>query len=153
MDHGDLARQMFYKGYNCSQAVVTAFHKELAMTEAEAARLSSSFGGGMGRMRETCGAVSGMLLVAGFLWGYDAPGDDKAKAEHYRLVQRLAGKFRERAGSIVCQELLGNPPSDPAPTPRTADFYKTRPCADFVALAGEILDQELEKRAASHTRL
>ena len=147
MDHSVLSKEMFCKGYNCAQAVVTAFHEELGMTESEAARLSSSFGGGMGRMRETCGAVSGMLLAAGLLWGYDTPGDDEAKAAHYRLVQKLAGKFRERTGSILCRELLGNPPSDPNPTPRTADFYKTRPCAGFVALAAGILDEEIAERS------
>ena len=146
MDHGVLSKEMFCKGYNCAQAVVAAFHEELGMTESEAARLSSSFGGGMGRMRETCGAVSGMLLVAGLLWGYGTPGDDEAKAAHYRLVQEMAAKFRERTGSLICRELLGNPPSDPNPTPRTADFYKTRPCAGFVALAAEILDGEIAER-------
>ena len=146
MDHGALSKEMFCKGYNCAQAVVAAFHEELGMTESEAARLSSSFGGGMGRMRETCGAVSGMLLVAGLLWGYGTPGDDEAKADHYRLVQEMAAKFRERTGSLICRELLGNPPSDPNPTPRTADFYKTRPCAGFVALAAEILDGEIAER-------
>ena len=147
MDHSALSKEMFCKGYNCAQAVVAAFHEELGMTESEAARLSSSFGGGMGRMRETCGAVSGMLLVAGLLWGYGTPGDDEAKAAHYRLVQEMAAKFRERTGSLICRELLGNPPSDPNPTPRTADFYKTRPCAGFVALAAEILDQEIAERS------
>ena len=146
MDHRALSKEMFCKGYNCAQAVVAAFHEELGMTESEAARLSSSFGGGMGRMRETCGAVSGMLLVAGLLWGYGTPGDDEAKADHYRLVQEMAAKFRERTGSLICRELLGNPPSDPNPTPRTADFYKTRPCAGFVALAAEILDGEIAER-------
>ena len=146
MDHSVLSKEMFCKGYNCAQAVVAAFHEELGMTESEAARLSSSFGGGMGRMRETCGAVSGMLLVAGLLWGYGTPGDDEAKAAHYRLVQEMAAKFRERTGSLICRELLGNPPSDPNPTPRTADFYKTRPCAGFVALAAEILDGEIAER-------
>ena len=146
MDHGALSKEMFCKGYNCAQAVVAAFHEELGMTESEAARLSSSFGGGMGRMRETCGAVSGMLLVAGLLWGYGTPGDDEAKADQYRLVQEMAAKFRERTGSLICRELLGNPPSDPNPTPRTADFYKTRPCAGFVALAAEILDGEIAER-------
>ena len=146
MDHSTLAAEMFYKGYNCAQAVVAAFHEELGMTESEAARLSSSFGGGMGRMRETCGAVSGMLLVAGLLWGYGTAGDDEAKAAHYRLVQEMAAKFRERTGSLICRELLGNPPSDPNPTPRTADFYKIRPCAGFVALAAEILVGEIAER-------
>ena len=146
MDHREKAAELFVNGCNCAQAVVAAFHEELGMTESEAARLSSSFGGGMGRMRETCGAVSGMLLVAGLLWGYGTPGDDEAKAAHYRLVQEMAAKFRERTGSLICRELLGNPPSDPNPTPRTADFYKTRPCAGFVALAAEILDGEIAER-------
>ena len=146
MTRAEHAAELFASGYNCAQAVVTAFHKELGMTESEAARLSSSFGGGMGRMRETCGAVSGMLLVAGLLWGYDTPGDDESKAAHYRLVQKLAALFRDRTGSIICRELLGSPPSDPNPPPRTAEFYKTRPCAGFVALAAEILDQEIAER-------
>ena len=115
------------------------------MTESEAARLSSSFGGGMGRMRETCGAVSGMLLVAGLLWGYGTPGDDEAKAAHYRLVQEMAAKFRERTGSLICRELLGNPPSDPNPTPRDAEFYQKRPCARLVALAAQILDDYIRE--------
>ena len=146
MEHKALAEEFFRAGYNCAQAVVVAFHDTLGISERQAARLSSSFGGGMGRMRETCGAVSGMLLVAGLLWGYGTPGDDSSKAEHYRLVQKLAGKFRERTGSLVCRELLGNPPSDPTPTPRTPDFYKNRPCAGFVGLAAEILDEELRQR-------
>ena len=140
MDHGMKAAELFLGGYNCAQAVVVAFCDELGMTEAQAARMASSFGGGMGRMREVCGAVSGMLLVAGILYGYDTPGDDVSKKRHYTLVQQLAGQFREEVGSIVCREILKNPPSDPNPTPRTAEFYKTRPCARMVLLAGNILD-------------
>ena len=140
MDHGMKAAELFLGGYNCAQAVVVAFCDELGMTEAQAARMASSFGGGMGRMREVCGAVSGMLLVAGILYGYDTPGDDVSKKRHYTLVQQLAGQFREEVGSIVCREILKNPSSDPNPTPRTAEFYKTRPCARMVLLAGNILD-------------
>ena len=98
----------------------------------------------MGRMREVCGAVSGMLMVAGLLYGYDVPGDDRIKMEHYALVQDLAGQFREQVGSIVCREILKNPPSDPKPTPRTEEFYKVRPCARLVLLAGQILDRYIE---------
>jgi C_GCAxxG_C_C family probable redox protein len=94
----------------------------------------------MGRMREVCGAVSGMLMLAGILYGYDTPGDDVSKKKHYALVQELSGKFREQTGSIVCREILKNPPSDPNPTPRTAEFYKTRPCVRMVTLAAQILD-------------
>ncbi|MGM9605713.1 MAG: C-GCAxxG-C-C family protein [Faecousia sp.] len=141
MNHRDLAVENFKKGYNCSQSVVVAFCDVTGMTAEYAARLSSSFGGGMGRMREVCGAVSGMLMVAGLLYGYDVPGDDESKLAHYRLVQELAGKFREREQSIICREILNNPPSDPNPTPRDVEFYRKRPCARLVALAAGILDE------------
>lgn len=140
MNHSEKAMDNFLNGYNCSQSVVVAFCDVTGMTPEYAARLASSFGGGVGRMREICGAVSGMLLVAGLLYGYDTPGDDVGKKEHYALVQSLAGQFRDKEGSIICREILKNPPSDPNPTPRTAEFYAKRPCARLVALAAEILD-------------
>lgn len=142
--HGKLAAELFLKGYNCSQSVVVAFCDVTGMTPRHAARVSSSFGGGMGRMREVCGAVSGMLLVAGLLYGYDTPGNDESKRKHYQLVQDLAGKFREQTHSIICREILNNPPSDPNPTPRTAEFYKNRPCARLVSLAADILDEYIQ---------
>ena len=141
MDHGIKAAELFLQGYNCAQAIVVAFSDVTGLDESFSARMSSSFGGGMGRMREVCGAVSGMLMVAGLLYGYDVPGDDRIKMEHYALVQDLAGQFREQVGSIVCREILKNPPSDPKPTPRTAEFYAKRPCARMVLLAGQILDR------------
>jgi C_GCAxxG_C_C family probable redox protein len=140
MNHAEYAGELFMKGYNCAQAVVVAFCDLTGFEPDYAARLSSSFGGGMGRMREVCGAVSGMLMLAGILYGYDTPGDDVSKKKHYALVQELSGKFREQTGSIVCREILKNPPSDPNPTPRTAEFYKTRPCVRMVTLAAQILD-------------
>ena len=140
MEHGMYAAELFLKGYNCAQAVAMAFCDVTGMDEKAAARMVSSFGGGMGRMREVCGAVSGMLFVAGCLYGYDTWDDDAAKKAHYTLVQELAGKFREEAGSIVCREILKNPPSDPNPSPRTAQYYAQRPCARMVMLASEILD-------------
>ena len=145
MDHGELAAQLFLGGCNCAQAVVVAFCDVTGMKPQYAARLSSSFGGGMGRMREVCGAVSGMLLVAGLLYGYGTPGDDESKRAHYKLVQELAGKFREREHSIVCRDILKNPPSDPNPTPRDAEFYQKRPCARLVALAAQILDDYIRE--------
>ena len=145
MDHSQYAAELFVGGYNCAQAIMVAFCDVTGLDKDTAARMSASFGGGMGRMREVCGAVSGMLMVTGFLYGYDTPGDDKVKMEHYRLVQELAGKFREEMGSIVCREILKNPPSDPNPTPRTPEFYKTRPCARMVALAAQILDAYIEE--------
>ena len=143
-NHGKLAAELFLKGYNCSQSVVVAFSDVTGMSPRHAAMISSSFGGGMGRMREVCGAVSGMLLVAGLLYGYDTPGDDESKRQHYQLVQTLAGKFREQEHSSICREILKNPPSDPNPTPRTDDFYKSRPCARLVALAADILDAYIQ---------
>ena len=147
MNHSELelAAQLFLGGCNCAQAVVVAFCDVTGMKPQYAARLSSSFGGGMGRMREVCGAVSGMLLVAGLLYGYGTPGDDESKRAHYKLVQELAGKFREREHSIVCRDILKNPPSDPNPTPRDAEFYQKRPCARLVALAAQILDDYIRE--------
>ena len=145
MDHGMKAAELFLGGYNCAQAVVVAYCDLTGLEESFAGKLASSFGGGMGRMREVCGAVSGMLMVAGLLYGYDTPGDDISKKAHYALVQALAGKFREEVGSIICREILDNPPSDPNPTPRTAEFYAQRPCARMVLLAGQILDDYIRE--------
>ena len=141
MDHGIYAGELFLKGYNCAQSVVVAFSDVTGLDKDFSAKLSSSFGGGMGRMREVCGAVSGMLMVLSILYGYDTPGDDVSKKRLYTEVQELAGKFREEVGSIVCREILKNPPSDPNPTPRTAEFYAKRPCARMVVTAGRLLDE------------
>ena len=141
MDHEQRAGELFLQGYNCAQAVAVAFCDVTGLTPEVAAKLASSFGGGMGRMREVCGAVSGMLMVAGLLYGYATPGDDEIKMKHYELVQKLAADFREKMGSIICRELLDNPPSDPTPTPRTEAFYEHRPCAWFVMHAAKLLDE------------
>ena len=135
------AKRLFKEGgFNCCQAVVLAYNDVFGIDDETAAAISSGFGGGMGRMREVCGAVSGMLFVAGILYGYDTKDDDQVKKEHYARVQELAGRFREEVGSIVCREILKNPPSDPNPSPRTAEYYAQRPCARMVALAAAILD-------------
>ena len=138
-DYASYAAELFESGYNCAQAVSVAFCDVTGLEPKAAAAMASSFGGGMGRMREVCGAVSGMLLVAGILYGYDTPGDDSEKAAHYGRVQEMAGQFRTEAGSIICRDILKNPPSDPSPTPRSEDFYKMRPCTRMVYLAAEIL--------------
>ena len=149
MDHGLYAAELFVQGYNCAQAVAVAFCDVTGLDARFSARMASSFGGGMGRMREVCGAVSGMLMVAGLLYGYDTADDGNSKKAHYALVQELANRFREQAGHIVCREILKNPPSDPNPTPRTAEFYKTRPCARLVLLAGNILDEYIARHPIS----
>lgn len=140
MHHADLALELFHRGYNCSQAVFVAFCDLTGLEQKDAARLASSFGGGLSRMREVCGAVSGAALAAGWLYGYDTPGDDLAKKEHYQRIQDLAGRFREEFGSILCRELLGDPPSDPTPTRRTPEFYANRPCGRFIHRAAQLLD-------------
>ena len=145
MDHSMYAAELFLGGCNCAQAIVVAFADVTGLDRDFSARMSSSFGGGMGRLREVCGAVSGMLMVAGLLYGYDDPGEkDCNKKAHYALVQELAGKFREEAGSIVCREILKNPPSDPNPTPRTAEFYARRPCAKMVLTAARLMEEFME---------
>ena len=141
MDHGIKAAELFLSGYNCAQAVAVAFCDVTGLEEKTAARMVSAFGGGMGRMREVCGAVSGMFFVLSCLYGYDTAGDDVSKMRLYTEVQELAGKFRERCGSIVCREILKNPPTDPKPSPRTAEYYKTRPCARMVLVAGQLMDE------------
>ncbi len=140
MDHSVRAAELFLEGYNCAQAVTVAFSDVTGLTPEFSSKMASSFGGGMGRMREVCGAVSGMLMVAGLLYGYDGPETGKPKMEHYALVQDLAAQFRQETGSIVCREILNDPPSDPNPTPRTAEFYAKRPCARMVMLAAKLLD-------------
>ena len=141
MDHSILAGELFLGGCNCAQAVFLAFHDVTGMDRKVAAKLSSPFGGGMGRMREVCGAVSGMFMVLGCLYGYDETvEDDTQKRQLYKDVQALAAQFREECGSIICREILKNPASDPNPTPRTAEFYAQRPCARMVMTAARLLD-------------
>lgn len=141
MDREYHAAELFVEGYNCAQAVIMAFSDKIGLDEKLCAKLSSSFGGGMGRQREVCGAVSGMLMVAGLLYGYDGPDEGTVKKEHYARVQELCRQFREEAGSIICREILKNPPSDPNPTPRTEEFYQRRPCVRMVTLAVRIMEQ------------
>ena len=140
MDHGMKAMELFVEGYNCAQAVAVAFCDITGLDEKTTARMVSPYGGGMGRLREVCGAVSGMFFVLGYLYGYDNADADETKKELYGRVQDLAGQFREKCGSIICRELLDNPPSDPNPSPRTAEYYKDRPCAILVKTAAELMD-------------
>ena len=141
MDHSIEAGELFLGGCNCAQAVFLAFSDVTGMDRKTAARVSAPFGGGMGRMREVCGTVSGMFMVLGALYGYDETVEDDAqKKQLYKDVQALAAKFREECGSIICREILKNPPSDPNPTPRTAEFYAKRPCARMVMTAARLLD-------------
>ncbi len=145
MDHSKKAVELFKSGYNCSQAVFGAFAEELGIDFDTAVKISSSFGGGMGRMREVCGALTGSFMALGMLeGGYDAR-DNKAKAEHYKNVQELAEKFRQQNGSIICRELLGlsqKGADNPVPELRTDGYYKKRPCVELVELAAKNLDEK-----------
>ncbi len=144
MTRRERAEQNFLAGYNCTQALVLAFEDALDIDKNTLLKLSSSFGGGMGRLREVCGAVSGMFIVAGLLRGYSDPSDLDAKREHYALIQRLAAKFKEKNGSIVCRDLLGAKLASTSPSPdaRTPEYYKSRPCARLVGDCAEIVAQE-----------
>ena len=141
MDHSIKAAELFLSGYNCAQAVMVAFCDVTGLEEKAAAKMISAFGGGMGRMREVCGAVSGMFMVLSLLYGYDDPGDDRAKMQLYQQVQQLGQKFREENGTIICREILDNPPSDPNPSPRTAEYNAKRPCARMVMTAARLMDE------------
>lgn len=142
MSRGEKAEALFLEGYNCAQAVVIAFEDLHGLDRETAAKLSSSFGGGMARLREVCGSVSGMFLVAGLLYGYDDPKAKEEKAEHYARIQKLAADFTAEHGSIVCRELLGlsEKKQEPVPEARTAEYYKKRPCKAIIGKAADILD-------------
>ena len=141
------AMDNFQKGYNCAQAIVLAFADMIPIEEELLLRMASSFGGGMGRLREVCGAMSGMFMVVGALYGYDDSKEAKIKAEHYARIQELAGRFEEKNGSIVCRELLGlNIKHDSSvPKERTQEYYKKRPCPQLVADAAKILEDYIHK--------
>ena len=145
MTYKEKAMAYFKEGYNCAQAVVLAFHDELGLDRETALRLASSFGGGMGCLREVCGAVSGMFLVAGLKQGYTTPNDQTEKKAHYQRIQDLASAFKKQNPSIICRDLLGlTEAARKEPQERSADYYKKRPCAELVGLAAEIVAQELE---------
>lgn len=148
LNRGEKARQNFLSGYNCAQSVVLAFDDVLCehgLDPQTVARMASPFGGGMGRMREVCGTVSGMLMVLGLVEGYDETKAYAAKKELYASVQQLAGAFRDRNGSIVCRELLGLDagPDKPTPEKRTDAYYRKRPCAELCACSAQILAEYL----------
>ena len=147
MTHREKAIEYFRAGYNCAQAVFAAFCDVTGYSEKEALMLASSFGGGMGRMRETCGACSAMFMVAGVLKGYTDISTDAPKKEHYERIQKMAAEFKREHGTITCRELLVTLKLDSKPTPsaRTEEYYRVRPCVRFVATAADILDRMIEE--------
>ena len=144
MSKGDIAKQNFMNGYNCSQAVLLAFCEDFGLEKETALKISEPFGGGMGRMREVCGTVTGMFMVIGLAMGNDNSKDNTTK----KNVQELAEKFKEDNGSIICRELLGfqkNNKESYVPSERTNEYYKKRPCPELCKYAADILEEYLKK--------
>ena len=146
-DHAELARSLFLSGYNCAQSVACAFCDVTGLDIDAAARMASSFGGGLGRLREVCGTVSGAALVLGIARGYSDPTDPQAKIDHYHRVQAFARRFEQMNGSIVCRELLrGVEVADgDEPEARTEEYYKKRPCPNLAWSAAHILEEMLSE--------
>lgn len=148
MFKGDIAKQNFMNGYNCSQAVLLAFCEDFGLEKETALKISEPFGGGMGRMREVCGTVTGMFMVIGLAMGNDNSKDNTTKKNVYKSVQELAAKFKEDNGSIVCRELLGfqkNNKESYVPSERTKEYYKKRPCPELCKYAADILEEYLKE--------
>ena len=147
------AKKLFKEGgYNCCQAVVLAYNDLFDISDETAAAMSSGFGGGMGRMREVCGAVSGMTFLSGLIYPADDPSVKTARTGNYALVQDMADEFRKINGSIVCRELLGlvpmgscqqAPKESPEPSDRTPEYYKKRPCEELVGISARIVGEKI----------
>ena len=154
------AKRLFKEGgYNCCQAVVLAYNDIFGLDEATAASISSGFGGGIGRMREVCGSVSGMVMLAGLLSPASDPSDKTGRTRNYALVQEVATEFRSINGSIICKELLGLVPmgsgrstaqESPEPSDRTEDYYKKRPCEELVGISARIIGERIMAHIQEH---
>lgn len=156
--YGKKAKALFREGYNCAQSVFLAFSDQYELPLEAALKISSSFGAGMGRLREVCGAVSGMFMTAGILYGYTDPEAYEEKAEHYKRIQQLAGEFESVNKAIVCRKLLGLPDGkdDARPLKRTEEYYKKRPCEELIGMAACIMEayikeHPIEKKMSGHS--
>ena len=150
----DKAVDFFKQGYNCSQSVVAAFADIYGIDKDMAVRIAASFGGGIGRMRQTCGAACGMFLLVGLETGCTDPSDREGKGANYAVVQQLAEKFKVENGSMICGELLGlklKSPTPSEPESRTAEYYKKRPCAKMVEAAARIFVEFLTECRSGKT--
>ena len=154
-DRSKESRALFMQGYNCSQAVFGAYADQLGLSQELAFRIAASFGAGVGRMREVCGACSGMFLVAGLLTGATQGKDQAGKKRNYEVVQELAARFRERHGSIICREMLAGIPGfvpyggGAQPEERTAEYYKKRPCPDLIEDAARLVAEYFSEYEAN----
>lgn len=151
------ARRLFKEeGYNCCQAVVLAYNDLFGIDDVTAASMASGFGGGMGRMREVCGSVSGMVMLAGFIAPAADPSIKIDRTRNYALVQEVANEFKALNGSIICKELLGlvpmgsmaqAPQESPEPSDRTPEYYKKRPCEELVGISARIIGERIVRAA------
>lgn len=143
----DYARRLFLEGYNCTQAVVGAFCDEMGMDFEQAMLICCGYGGGIARLREVCGSFIGAVMVLDVMYGSTDPSDHAAKSAQYQRIQRMAEKFRQKNGALVCRELLGLPAGASLPTPekRTAEYYKKRPCPQIIADAAAIVEEMMEE--------
>lgn len=144
-------RELFMQGYNCSQAVALTFADVYEVPEGLMARMAASFGGGIGRMRETCGTALGMFMLAG-LEVASEESNPEVKAYNYKVVQELAEAFKEETGSLICRELLQMRKvavsTDPTPDARTAEYYKKRPCVKMVEIAIRVYCKKINELRA-----
>ena len=138
------AKENFCSGFNCAQAVGLAFAEELGMSEKAIAKMLSGFGGGVARLREVCGAISGMVFVFDMLYGYDDPENDEIKAVHYAKIRDLVAKFNNEVGAIRCQDIMKNAEIGGDPAPRTHEYYRTRVCPELCALSEKLLREYIE---------
>ena len=144
MTRGEKAKALFEEGYNCCQAVVLSYSDILGIEEKTLSLLASGFGGGMGRMREVCGACTGAFMVLGMKYGSTSGKDAEGKKRMYEIIQKFAARFKEVNGfdSIICRDLLGlEGASVPTPAARTGEYYKKRPCPELVAMASGLLGE------------
>lgn len=135
------ATDLFLEGYNCAQSVFGSYCEEFGIPFEQGIKMVSSLGGGMGKLREVCGAVSAMFLIAGLKNGYTEPNNDEIKTEHYKRIQDLANEFKKEYGTILCRELLNLESDGYVPSKRTPEYYKERPCLKIIEKVSEIIDK------------
>lgn len=146
MKKSEMAVKLFCDGYNCAQAVLGAFAEDVGLTVSQAFKMSAPFGGGVGRQREICGAVSGMLMAYGLLYGYDTAETGDKKKALYEQTRLLCDQFAEINGSIICRDILKNAKTGGTPEARTEQYYKERPCVRCVRAAAEILEEYIKNK-------
>lgn len=156
MNHAEKARELFLSGYNCAQSLFCAFEDITGMDQKTAMKMTSSMGGGMGRLREVCGACTSAFLILGLLYGYEDTGADGSKAAHYANIQAFAHDFEKQHGTYICRELIAsmNLPvsTDPTPEARTPEYYQHRHCAKYIEYAAAMLDKWIEEHGLPENR-